>query len=626
MYQDFFHLARNSFSSVPDSSLLYRTPLIDRTLQALEQALRQGDGIGLLTAQAGVGKTLVCKVIRDRLASRCSICADDRNCHQNWGNGAEDASRDDGPVPVLLLQSQFPTRSSLLQAILFELGRPYARMTEQELRLELISYGREIAPRHQGIAVIVDEAHLLGEHILEELRGLTNYMFCAEPIFRVVLSGHLALEETLTSRSLEAVNQRLSCHVTLETLTKQESVGYIEARIQGTGASCSDLFTRDALDLIVHASDGLPRCLNQLCDHTCMLAYLEGTKPAEESHVREALADLVKLPLHWNIPQPRLDPLSELNGSAISCESSEVESGNACEADESVVEFVSGVQQGGEGERTPESDQHDTMVANTMVASEASESAAVFEVGGPACAESESATVHSASESAGSGELRSDYDSLQEGFDKVAFEQRFGEEADDGTSPNQLEGEISFEVDEESCEDRAPDRDIEKGSENGMIEIETDSITPAQRQELAESLLRGLGETERDDSRTVEETCEEEEPSEEAESGCEEAREETVQDRYAELDARRLGQLSDMTSLEAVSSQQASSSSESDMERSIEKSVLELTAELSTAIGDEQEDIVPNPEDVIVTACETYVEAETGYDETGYDIVEPEDS
>ena len=87
-----------------------------------------------------------------------------------------------------------------------------------------------------------------------------------------------------------------------------------------------------------------------------------------------------------------------------------------------------------------------------------------------------------------------------------------------------------------------------------------------------------------------------------------------------------MGQLSDMTSLEAVSSQQASSSSESDMERSIEKSVLELTAELSTAIGDEQEDIVPNPEDVIVTACETYVEAETGYDETGYDIVEPEDS
>ncbi len=613
MYQDFFHLARNSFSSVPDSSLLYRTPLVDRTLLALEQALRQGDGIGLLTAQAGVGKTLICKVIRDCLASHCSICADDRNCHQNLGNGSEDASRDDGPVPVLLLQSQFPTRSSLLQAILFELGRPYARMTEQELRLELISYGREIAPKHQGIAVIVDEAHLLGEHILEELRGLTNYMFCAEPIFRVVLSGHLALEETLTSRSLEAVNQRLSCHVTLETLTKQESVGYIEARIQGTGASCSDLFTRDALDLIVHASDGLPRCLNQLCDHTCMLAYLEGTKPAEESHVREALADLVKLPLHWNIPQPRLDPLSELNGSAVSCESSEVESGNACEAGESVVEVVSGVQQGGEGETTPEWDQHDTIVAN-----EPSESAAVFEVGGPACAES--ATVHSASEPAGSGEPQSDYDSLQEGFDKVAFEQRVEEEADDGTPPNQLEGEISSEVDEESHEDRAPDRDIEKGSENGIIEIETDSITPAQRQELAESLLRGIGETERDDSRTVEETCEEVEPCEETESGCEETREETVQDRYAELDARRLGQLSDMTSIEAVSSQQASSSSESDLERSIEKSVLELTAELSTAIGEEQGDIVPNPEDVIVTACETYVEAETGYD-----IVEPED-
>ena len=599
MYQDFFHLARNSFSSVPDSGLLYRTPLIDRTLQALEQALRQGDGIGLMTAQAGVGKTLICKVIHDRLAEYCSICADHRNCLENMENGPEDASLVDGPVPVLLLQSQFPTRSSLLQAVLFELGRPYVRMTEQELRLELVSYGREIAQKHQGIAIIVDEAHLLGEHILEELRGLTNYMFCTEPIFRIVLSGHLALEETLTNRSLEAVNQRLNCHVTLETLTKEESVEYIESRIQVAGANCSDLFTREALDLIVHASDGLPRCLNQLCDHTCMLAYLEGTKPADESHVREALADLVKLPLHWNIPQPRLDPLSELNGSAESCEESEPASGDSCETNDNdtVVEFVSEEQQGGEAETTPESERQDAMVENGSL-----ESAAVFEVGGSVG--TESATAHSVQEPTSLAEPQSDYDPLQEGFDKVAFEQGLEEVSEDDTPPSQLEWEVSHDIDEESREEGG----VEKGSEDNVFEIETDSITPAQRQELAESLLRGVEEADYDDSHLVEETC------------CEQTKEETVQDRYAELDARRLGQLSDVTSIEAGSSQDAPDSSESELERSVEKSVLELTAELSTAIGDEQGDIVPNPEDVIVTACETYVETETEYD-----IVEPED-
>ncbi len=595
MYQKFFQFTRSVFSAAPDSALLYSTPAIERTLQALEQTLTQGEGIGLLTAPAGVGKTLICKVIRDRLASHCTLCAGNEDNFTDSDNHLEEAAPSEGPFPVLLLQSQFPTRSSLLQTILFELNRPYARMSEQELRLELISYGRDLAQKHHGIAIIVDEAHLLGEHILEELRGLTNYMFCADPIFRVVLSGQLALEETLTSRSLEAVNQRLSCHVTLETLTRQESIEYIETRIQGCGANCSDVFTPEALDLIVRASDGLPRCLNQLCDHTCLLASLAGTKPAGESHVREALDDLVKLPLHWNIPQARLDPVSELNGSSDSCENCGDCEDNCNKASaESVIEIVS------EEEHVIETSSVQ-VTQNAEEASDLSGSASVFEIGGPASSESETPSFGSESETW--KEPATDFDQVEDGFDKVAFEQGLEEDPADAEQLGQLEIGATPDIIDEIEADIAPEETVEQSVEEGLqkaesaieeiIEseftesaIETVSITPAQRQDLAESLLSGIAVP------AHAESCLEEPRDEQP-------REEEVQDRYAALDARRLGQLSDVAS--------------------IEQSVLELTAELSVAIGEADGDIIPNPEDIIITASESFPE-----EEAEYDIVEPE--
>ncbi len=288
MYQNYFQLNQRPFSATPDPNALYSAPSMRLALSALEQTLRDGEGIGLLTAPAGTGKTLACKVLAERLAN--------------------------DPLPVLLLNSAYATRSSLLQAILFELGRPYARMSEQELRLELVSCGRRIAESQTGMALIVDEAHLLGEHIIEELRALTNFLYATRPVFRVVLSGQLPLEDLLAKRSLEAVNQRLKCHVTLDLLNQQESLEYIMTRIEQAGGRLLNVFTESALELIIHAADGLPRCLNQLCDHACLLASVTASGPVTPQHVHEALEDLQKLPLHWNIPLPTRDPLTELRG------------------------------------------------------------------------------------------------------------------------------------------------------------------------------------------------------------------------------------------------------------------------------------------------------------------------
>lgn len=579
MYQNFFQFTRRAFSSTPDSSLLYVTPTVEATMQALEQILRQGEGIGLLTAPAGVGKTLICKTLRDRLECSCPVCSGtDAEQTKNPSGLAMDCSDSSaGPVPVLLLQPQFPTRSSLLQAILFELKQPYARMTEQELRLELISCGRQLSETHHGIAIIVDEAHLLGEHILEELRGLTNYMFCTDPIFRVVLSGQLALEETLTSRSLEAVNQRLGCHVTLDSLSRQQSVEYIETRVQGCGVSSAEVFTPEAMELIVRAADGLPRCLNQLCDHTCLLASLAGEKPANESHVREALDDLMKLPLHWNALPPVLDPISELKGEQSSCGDCE-----NCDCDETATESVIEISSESnspeifdseqshvfetsssipDSEDVPEEAIEETL--NQVESNEVTQSTSVIEIGGELSSEADSSTDDLPEEK-------------QSSVHEAAFEL--------GTS----EEETAIEEVEET------------GSDEHSQCLEIGDFSPVS-DETSEPVEENSTECEASVS-AEEDVCDQE------------SWEEELHDRYALLDARRLGQLTEVASTEPAFG-------ENTLERQIGQSVLELTAELSSVINDVDGDIVPNPEDVIVTASQSLADCET---EPEYDVVEPE--
>ena len=57
---------------------------------------------------------------------------------------------------------------------------------------------------------------------------------------------------------------------------------------------------------MVHkATDGVPRLINQVCDHVLLLAYAAGIRRIEPAHVEEAWADLQQLPTPWNAPAAR---------------------------------------------------------------------------------------------------------------------------------------------------------------------------------------------------------------------------------------------------------------------------------------------------------------------------------
>jgi type II secretory pathway predicted ATPase ExeA len=275
-------------------------------LEALEQALLDGQGIAVLTAAAGLGKSALCRELEHRLSA--------------------------GWLVAVLPEAGYTTRRSLLQAILYELGLPYTGLTEQEARLRLLESIRDRGPTKSGLILIADEAQRLNDRLLEELRSLINHDEDGQPLIRLLLCGDLVLEERLIDPALSSLNQRVVCHETLLPLSHEESAQLIDYRITRAGGDgWEHVFTRTAMELLCLVCDGSPRNLEQLAKRSLQIADEHREPRISAEAVRQGLEELKELPLQWNEP-------SNLDAYTSVPESSDIEpSGTAARADGSGV-------------------------------------------------------------------------------------------------------------------------------------------------------------------------------------------------------------------------------------------------------------------------------------------------
>ena len=108
------------------------------------------------------------------------------------------------------------------------------------------------------------------------------------------------LEERFASPKLDSFSQRLSARCYLEAFNRTETQDYIQWQIDSAGGLGSEVFPEATCQTVFQATGGVPRLVNQVCDHALLLAYVAGRKTIEPANVEEAWADLQQLPTPWS--------------------------------------------------------------------------------------------------------------------------------------------------------------------------------------------------------------------------------------------------------------------------------------------------------------------------------------
>lgn len=274
MYESHFQFHTRPFVAAPQAQHYVPTTAQEHARQTLIRCIERAEGPGLVVGPAGTGKTLLCQLMADHF----------RRHHFQV---------------AMLASARVSTRRALLQNILFELHLPYRGMEEGELRLSLIDH---LEPRGSGMAgllLVVDEAHALPLKLLEEIRIISNFIRDGQPRVRLILAGSAQLEERLANHKLESLQQRIAARFYLQPMNREETSYYIREQIQRVGGSES-LFTADALKAVFTATDGVPRLVNQVCDHALVLSALGDHTQIGVEAIEEAWSDLQQLPAPWH--------------------------------------------------------------------------------------------------------------------------------------------------------------------------------------------------------------------------------------------------------------------------------------------------------------------------------------
>ena len=265
MYLEHFGLRELPFSLTPDTSFYYRYSSHQEALETLLVALQSGEGFIKVSGEVGLGKTLLCRKLLNKLGD---------------------------PFITAYMPNPHLSPGAMRQAIAdeFRLELP-ARATQDAIVRALTRKLIELAEAGKRPVVVLDEAQELPTQTLEAVRLLTNLETEKRKLLQVVLFGQPELDQRLNEKGVRQLKQRITFSYKLRPLSEEAVGTYVAHRLQVAGYRGRPLFESKAVRRIFKASRGTPRLVNILA-HKCLLAaYGRGDRHVDAQHASLAVRD-----------------------------------------------------------------------------------------------------------------------------------------------------------------------------------------------------------------------------------------------------------------------------------------------------------------------------------------------
>jgi type II secretory pathway predicted ATPase ExeA len=264
MYKAFYGLREKPFSKTPDPRFLFLSRGHEEALARLMYAVEERE-LALLTGGIGSGKTTISRALMDSVGEEYRFC---------------------------IIFNPIVTPLEFLRILAGDLGIPSPPSTKDELLRVLTE---EMYRCHrEGIVpiIVVDEAQMIpGREVFDEIRLLTNFQLDDSNLLSIILMGQPELRERLAETVYEPLRQRIGIQYHLSPLTLEETLDYIDFRLEVAGGK-PGLFSPDAVLRIFELSGGVPRRINTIATTALLEGFARDATLIEGTIIDELLNEL----------------------------------------------------------------------------------------------------------------------------------------------------------------------------------------------------------------------------------------------------------------------------------------------------------------------------------------------
>lgn len=270
-YYKMLGLGKEPFSTSPDPAFFFESREHKAALCRLQIAISLKRGLSVILGDVGTGKTTLSRKLARLL------------------------NEDEEFLFQMILNPYFESEKQFLGrlASLFHVSVPQEATSLdciEAIEKFLFHAGVE---QERTVVLLIDEAQILPDYVLETLRILLNYETNEYKILQLVLVGQLELLPRISKMS--NFWDRIAMKYVLNPLSEDEVRDLIEFRLGLAGyGNEAPLFTDGAIRMIAERTQGYPRKLSIMCHNALESLVMHDLKTVDESVIRKLIEDDVR--------------------------------------------------------------------------------------------------------------------------------------------------------------------------------------------------------------------------------------------------------------------------------------------------------------------------------------------